>query len=132
MPYFRMSIPKALRSKSGRREFVCSLRTTETAEAEREAGALLAKTEELLLFARRASRAARDQSIELGVIFDHYRVATCSAGHALPSPDFLEKPPPPNPAKRVIRVLITSGFNTSSALNVCPPVGTPPGTRAVS
>ncbi|WP_408481087.1 DUF6538 domain-containing protein [Paraburkholderia graminis] len=54
VPYFRRSIPKPLRSQFGRREFICSLRTTETAEAERRAAALLAKTEDLLRYARRA------------------------------------------------------------------------------
>lgn len=94
VPYFRRSIPKPLRRQFGRREFICSLRTTETAEAGRRAGALLAKTEELLRYARRASRAAQDGSVELGTIFDRYREAACCDGNALAHPDAGEELPP--------------------------------------
>ncbi|CAG9229818.1 hypothetical protein BCAR13_60181 [Paraburkholderia caribensis] len=69
VPYFRKSIPGALRSQFGRREFVCSLRTTEATEVAARADALLSKTDELLRYARRASVAGWTACPELGEIF---------------------------------------------------------------
>lgn len=78
VPYFRKSIPGALRGQFGRREFICSLRTTEETEVAARAGALLAKTDELLHYAHRASVAGRTACPELGESFDRYRDAICS------------------------------------------------------
>ena len=99
IPYFRRSIPEALRGQFGRREFICSLRTMDTAEAAKRAGALLAKSEELLRYARRASKADRDGSVELGRIFDRYRDVTCRGGNALASPCSQEELPPLPPGE---------------------------------
>jgi len=77
VPYFRKSIPGALRSQFARREFICSLRTTEATEVAARADALLSKTDELLHYARRASLTGRAACPELGETFNRYRDAIC-------------------------------------------------------
>jgi integrase len=78
IPYFRRSIPETLRPQLGRREFICSLRTSEAPEVAARANALLVKTEELLCHARSLSAAGRMDCAELAKTFDRYRDAICS------------------------------------------------------
>ena len=73
IPYFRRSIPLRLRSAFGRREFICSLRTEDAAVAALRSAALLAKTEELLRFARTSSVTTFCKCHGLAALFDAYR-----------------------------------------------------------
>lgn len=86
VPYFRKSIPETLRQAFGRREFICSLRTSDPSEVASRASALLSKAEELLTYARSLRVAGRLGGAELASTFDQYRDAICAdAAHVFDS-----------------------------------------------
>ncbi len=80
IPYFRRLIPSQLSSAFGRREFICSVSDEDALVADFWSAALLAKTEELLCFARESSATTFCKCHGLATLFDAYR-DHLSAGH---------------------------------------------------